>query len=399
MSRTAREWERVPSLPPTHYLDNSIYTSEEIFSEEQEKIFKKLWIWVCHESEVVEVFDFRTVVVAGTPLVVTRGEDGQIRTFLNICSHRGAEVVREPAGNAPSFTCLFHLWSYDTKGNCVSVTRDEAYAPVGIRKEDMGLREIRTEVRLGLVFVNLDDEAETLASYLGEAMENAEAILGTDPLEVYHYHEIELEANWKNIQELTSEIYHEWLHSINRRTSVQEPGYYDRVWKFYPNGHATLLGALLVAYGKQQGYESERAGNVLPGLQPNEYRVVDVWPDTALVFRDSGFRLDTLVPLSADRTIIQMRALGVKGESSEDRRGRYKDHNTIWGPFGLNVPEDNIAAASQKSAMKSGLVRWSLIAREEQSKTQCEAPLRNFYAEWERRMGRSSSKPAILAAE
>ena len=164
MSLTAREWERVPSLPPTHYLDNSIYASEQIFGEEEEKIFKKSWIFVCHESEVAEVFDFRTVVVAGTPLVVTRGEDGQIRTFLNICSHRGAEVVREPSGNALSFTCLFHLWSYDTMGNCVSVTRDEAYEPVGIRKEDMGLREIRTEVRLGLVFVNLDDEAESLAS-------------------------------------------------------------------------------------------------------------------------------------------------------------------------------------------------------------------------------------------
>src|ERR1041384_4109215 len=107
MSRSKREWERVPGhIPPTHYVDNSIYTSREIFEEEMEKIFKKVWRFVCHESELPNVYDFRTTTVAGVPLVIVRGADGVIRTFLNSCSHRGAVVVREAAGNAKSFRCL-----------------------------------------------------------------------------------------------------------------------------------------------------------------------------------------------------------------------------------------------------------------------------------------------------
>jgi len=92
-----------PDLPGTHYLDNRIFTDAEIFRQEQSDIFQKVWMFVCHESEVANPGDFRTTRVAGKPIVIVRGQDGVIRTFFNVCRHRGAEVVREEAGNARSF--------------------------------------------------------------------------------------------------------------------------------------------------------------------------------------------------------------------------------------------------------------------------------------------------------
>ena len=100
MSRTATEWAKRPSLPATHFVDNAIFTSEEIFREEKEKIFDRVWKFVCHDQELPEPFDYRTTTLAGTPLIVSRDGDGRVRGFVNACSHRGSLVLRRPRGNA-----------------------------------------------------------------------------------------------------------------------------------------------------------------------------------------------------------------------------------------------------------------------------------------------------------
>jgi methanesulfonate monooxygenase large subunit len=93
MSRNEVEWKEKPNLPPTHYVDTSIYTDDKLFREEQEKIFGKCWVIACHESELPNAYDYRTYNhPAGVPLIVVRGEDQVIRTFYNIClviQHQG----------------------------------------------------------------------------------------------------------------------------------------------------------------------------------------------------------------------------------------------------------------------------------------------------------------------
>ncbi len=399
MSRTGQQWERVPDLPATHFLDDRIFTDEQIFEDEKREIFRKTWLFVCHESEVAEKFDFRRARVADIELLITRGEDGSIRTFRNTCSHRGAIVERRPSGGAKAFTCLVHQWSYDTQGNCISITRGtEAYEGVGCSIEDFGLREVRTEVRLGLVFVNLDDESESIDNFFGDGLENVEPILGAGPLEVYHFHEQLIRSNWKHFQEISCEIYHANMHSINRRTHLRKPEYHDRRWKFYPRGHATMLGALIIDYGKQPGWKQERQGKPLRGLREREYRLLNMWPNASMVARDSACRFDTVIPISPDLCLAQFRAVGPKGEPTKDRLARYNDHNTLWGPFGFNVPEDNLATELQQEAMR-GERCYNIIARDEEMKPMDEATLRNFYTEWERRTGRSASSPTNIAAE
>ncbi len=41
--------------------------------------------------------DFVTATIGEVPIVITRGEDGELRAFANVCRHRGAQVVRECA--------------------------------------------------------------------------------------------------------------------------------------------------------------------------------------------------------------------------------------------------------------------------------------------------------------
>ena len=400
MARTGREWQQAPDLPPSHYLDNRIYDDPEIFNEERSKLFCKVWNFVAHESEVADPFDFRTTEVSGIPLVISRGEDGLIRTFINSCSHRGAKVVREPAGTARSFTCAFHLWCYDTKGNCIAITRPEAYAATGVSDKDFGLREIRTEVQHGLVFINFDDDADSLADYVGDALEALEPTLTAEPLEVFYYNEFANKTNWKHMQEVNCELYHEYLHSINRRTGMKQPEYFERDWHFYPNGHATLRGELIADWSKQKGWSNKQwVGKTLPGVKANEYRVIDIWPDTALLARGSGFIIHTHIALAPDLTLIQTRCLAPTSDTADERRARFHDANQLWGPFGRNIPEDNEASKLQEQGMRAGCAPFSIIAREEDMKTQDEITLRKFYEQWSRRMERSTSDVTAVAAE
>lgn len=181
-----------PRLPSTHYLDSRIYADPGIFEEEQRKIFASCWRLICHISELPAVGDYRTIEVAGTPIVVLRGRDGAVRSFYNVCSHRGAQIVRNVRGNvADGMECLYHLWTYDLEGACTGITRPEGYERCGLRREDLGLRPVRTEVVCGLVFVTLNDDAPPVEEFLGGALAHLKEHL-SDDLEVFHYHSAEI---------------------------------------------------------------------------------------------------------------------------------------------------------------------------------------------------------------
>ena len=70
MPRNTMQWERPPSLPSGDYVDNRVYTDDGIFREERDCIFKKVWLFACHESELPNVHDFRTMVRSGSPLIL-----------------------------------------------------------------------------------------------------------------------------------------------------------------------------------------------------------------------------------------------------------------------------------------------------------------------------------------
>lgn len=391
MSRTAIQWAGRPSLPDDHYINTQVYVDPGLFAEEREKIFARTWKFACHESEVAAPGDFRTLDHAGTPIVVVRGQDGIVRAFINACSHRGAMLVTEPRGNARNFTCFFHLWSYDHQGRCISITRDEGYAQCKLSKDGAGLRKVKVGEKLGMIFINLDDEAEDFDTYVGTAMDDLLDPMGTVPLEVFHHHRVMLNANWKQWHETNMELYHEWGHVVNRTTSVAVKGYHDRIWSIHANGHGSLE-PLKVEYANYKGWDS-RDNLVLPGLEPGEFRVVDLFPNTTVIIRATTVRIDTSIPIAPGVTLLEQRGLGVKGESAEDRRERQKHHNQFWGPFGRNLAEDAIFVDAVEKTQRHRASKYALIARHEDLKAQDDEIMRAYYRTWGRYMDRKASDP------
>ena len=393
MPRTAAILDTAPDLPSTHYVDNRIYRDPDIFKVENENLISKVWKFVCHVSEIPEPFDFRTITVAGVPLIVLRDKQGDLKALVNICSHRGARLEERPAGNAKSFQCLFHLWTYDTTGNCIGMPRGEAYEPCNLKKEDLGLREVRIGEKNGLVFVNLDDDAISLDEFLGDSMDPLSPIFDNQELEVIHYHEQVLDTNWKTWQETNMEMYHEYMHVLNRETSLEEEGYFARKWIVHENGHS-VLEPLIVNYANFDGMQ-DRGSLTFKGLRPSEFWISNYFPDLLILCRSSVVRLDTQIPISADKTLIQFRALGVKGESEADRRRRISDQNEFWGPFGRNLSEDMVLCQSQTKAMTEKSGGYSIWAREEGGTTQDDCGIRAYYEAWSHYTGLDPANPDI----
>lgn len=397
--RSGKNWSATPNLPETHYVTTRLFTDPEIFKEEIENIWNKVWTPVCHESELPLPLDFRTGALAGNqPIVMVRGEDNKIRTFLNVCPHRNNIIMRSPAGtltigdpsgNPNHMTCMYHGWQFNARGQCVEIPRENAGYHGKICKAGSSLRELKTEVGYGgFVWVNLVDDCEPLSEFIGAALDQMLEQLETEPLEIFHYQKGVVRCNYKLFFDTSREFYHDYLHYHNRQTSMIKPGYFDQEYTQYPNGHS-VTGFTTVDYSSHGG---ETRLLTFPGLPKNGWRHTTLFPAHAYNIRTSCLRVNIITPLSDRETLVEIRGLGLKRDTPQEREQRVKDYISVWGPFGWNLHEDLLCAQAQTQAIQQGSgAVWNVMAREEDNKVHDEIGNRAYYAEWARRMGRSTT--------
>lgn len=403
---SSTEWRTRLGGANLPYVDSRIYTDQALFEEEVNKIWKKTWLLVAHESELPNTLDFRTTTIAREPVIIVRGEDGKVRAFLNVCPHRGALLLREPAGNlavaspsgsAKRITCMFHAWSFNAKGECLSIPRRNAGYQERLECKDASLHELSCEVALGgFVWVNLDRNAAPVTSELGPSFEAILPHLSTEPLEVFHHHKAIVRTNYKLWHETNSEFYHDYMHHFNRVTSMQQPGYYDRRYDAFTGGHVTVssMEVQYTAYEHEDVALADSRDYSFPGLEKNGWKLLDLFPGIAINLRGSAVRVDTITPLSVDEVLIEFRGVGLKKDTPEQRARRVRDHNTIWGPFGRNLPEDLLGVVNQGLGMRRGSESLHVIhGRFENGGIHDEIGLRHYYEEWARRMGRQPNAP------
>ena len=102
--------EEAWTIPAPWYFD------ERIAELERASVFSATWQVVGRTDQVRENGQFFTADLAGEPLVVARGEDGELRSFYNVCRHHAAAVVTESQGCAKQFRCPYHGWTYGIDG-------------------------------------------------------------------------------------------------------------------------------------------------------------------------------------------------------------------------------------------------------------------------------------------
>lgn len=138
-------------MSPQHYL------CTDIFEQEQQKIFKKLWLFAGLKTMLPRTNSFVTRKMSGIPVVIQRFEDG-IRAFENICLHRSATLQTAAAGCRP-LVCPYHAWSYKPDGSLLNIPAcDKLYRLEESEKSRLRLRQFALREVGNLLFINLADD-------------------------------------------------------------------------------------------------------------------------------------------------------------------------------------------------------------------------------------------------
>lgn len=149
-------------------LPNWCYTSQEFFQLEVERIFMKAWNYAGHDSQIKSPGDYFCLDVTGIPVIVIRGDDGEVRAFYNACRHRGSRIATGE-GNCRKLICPYHRWTYKRDGTLSGTPLIEEDAH--LKYEDLGLLPVRLERWHGFLFINFDDAAAPLNNWLGDLPE------------------------------------------------------------------------------------------------------------------------------------------------------------------------------------------------------------------------------------
>jgi phenylpropionate dioxygenase-like ring-hydroxylating dioxygenase large terminal subunit len=155
--------------PETGALDRRIFVDEDVYQEELEKIFGRAWLMIGHTSLVPNVNDFFHTYMGEDPVILTRDGNGTLHAFLNMCRHRGNRIIRADDGNAKSFMCTYHGWTYTNDGSLEHVPGEEQVYYNNLDKESLRLVEAKVDTYAGIVFATWDQDAPTLEAYLGDA--------------------------------------------------------------------------------------------------------------------------------------------------------------------------------------------------------------------------------------
>ena len=165
-------------------VDKRVYTDQEIFDLEMERVFGRTWVYLAHESQVPSPGSYVTTDIGKQPLILTRDAQGKLRVFYNRCTHRGAKLLIKSSGQASTFVCNFHAYSFNTDGTIAGIPFEDSYETSGYGRcnPEMNLREVTdVDSYRGFVFVRLESGGMDLKTWLSDTLATIDNLVDRAP--------------------------------------------------------------------------------------------------------------------------------------------------------------------------------------------------------------------------
>lgn len=337
-----------------------LYTDAATAQQEQAHIFRgATWNYLCLDAEIPAAGSYRTTFVGGTPVVVVKDDDGEVYGFENRCAHRGALIALEKCGEAESFQCVYHAWSYNRQGDLTGVAFEKGVKgrggmPGSFCKEDHGPRKLRIAVYCGLVFGSFSDDVPSIEEYLGdEICSRIERVLHK-PVQVIGRFTQALPNNWKLYVENVKDSYHaSLLHLFFTTFELNRLSQKGGVIVDDSGGHHVSFSmidpAAADASYKEQGLRSDtdkyrlKDPTVLAGFQEFDdgvtLQILSVFPGFVLQQIQNCLAVRQVLPKGLDRTELNWTYIGYTDDTPEQRTVRLKQLNLV-GPAGFISMED-----------------------------------------------------------
>lgn len=297
-------------------LPAQAYASTAWFALEVERVFSARWTAVMFECVLPDPGDAKPFELFGMPLVALRGTDARLRVFHNICPFDGCIAVRNEAKGLGHIDTYYHGWRYDLGGRLTAApywNGDPDCGPEGLGGRDGDLVEIRSEVRLGTLFINLGGRAEGIDAWLrpwvgtvGEHYAVEELVPAVDEEGRPLIEERTVAANWKTYQENASiNILHEaFTHALYRKS--------PEVPRVDEEGRAkfeTYLDGCLVAFSHRRA-ETGRTYDPIhlpmagrdPKQQPELGFFTTLYPNLNVPLLDAMIKVNIAIPVAPDLT-------------------------------------------------------------------------------------------------
>jgi phenylpropionate dioxygenase-like ring-hydroxylating dioxygenase large terminal subunit len=314
-----------PVQPNPDPLDNMslpgwLYFDAEFFEAEKNAFLRAAPQVVCHENDIAQPGDWRTLDYLGESVIVIRGDDGECRAFSNVCRHRGSRLVDGTGGCAKVLTCPYHAWSYARDGRLVGVPHRQEYP--GLRMQDYGLFPVALENWHGFLFVALEPGAPAVAEMMAPY---------EDEVGPYRFKELQAigritlrprPLNWKTI----ADNYSDHLH-----IPVGHPGLtrlFGRNYRIEAREHVDRMEGDLVA--KESANVSERAYqrllpkvDHLPEIHRRKWLYYKLFPNVAFDIYPDQVDFMQFLPVSSSETVIREISYAVPDDRREMKAARY----------------------------------------------------------------------------
>jgi anthranilate 1,2-dioxygenase large subunit len=340
-----------------------MFADPDIYRAELSRIFLgPTWQYLALASELPQPGDYLTTFLGETPVIVTRGQDGEIHAMVNRCAHRGNLVCLKRRGHAESLTCVYHAWRYDLEGNLDSVAFRRGIAgkggmPASFRLEEHSLKKLRVDKFGDLVFGTLSSEAPPLANYIGNligsrihrVMHGKPKILGTTS-QILH-------NNWKLYFENVRDTYHATLlHSffttfrISRLTSeggvdIAESGAHHASYTRNKVDRVDQATSDQLYAGIPSLRENFRLADPRFLTMAEEFgddtttQILSLFPNFVLQQIQNSIALRLVLPKGPDKTELQWTYIGFEEDEPSMTELRLAQANLV-GPAGYVSMED-----------------------------------------------------------
>ncbi|MEN9262043.1 MAG: Rieske 2Fe-2S domain-containing protein [Thermostichus sp. HHBFW_bins_43] len=392
-----------------------LYTDPTLFELEMERIFGGTWSYLGHESEIPQPGCFVRRTLGRRPILLTRGQDGQIHGLFNRCTHRGTLLVTADKGCSKRLTCPYHGWCFGLDGRLHSLPVAESYA--NPRKSSFHLGQLQVQTYRGLIFGTLAAQPPDLETWLGAALPWLDAHLDRHPKGIIRLVDspvrLEFAGNWKLLWDNAADgihatfahrSYNQLGHQAKTKTVLaRNPASTPMVSQTLDHGHCVVdqrpgipdgpwstMRQLPTREALEGSLRAEHPPELLDLATGNMVNL-SLFPNLILV----GNQLMVVEPLAVDRTRIHLYLAMAEAvpEAINLLRLRVDEDFVSFGTpddlaiferiqEGLGIPEEewlDISRGEQAGDRQDdrGRVTGSIAS---------EAPIRAYWQEWKRLM-------------